>query len=44
MSFDIRRFFRNGAVLALSALLMRTVSVAFGAYVTRKVGVEGMGL
>ncbi len=44
MSFDVRRFFKNGAVLALSALLMRTVSVAFGAYVTRRVGAEGMGL
>lgn len=38
------RFFRNGTVLALSALLMRTVSVSFGAYVTGKIGPEGMGL
>ncbi len=44
MTVSWRRFFRNGSVLALAALLMRTVSVAFGAYVTRKVGAEGMGL
>lgn len=44
MSERAVRFFRNGAVLALSALIMRTVSVAFGAYVTGKVGAEGMGL
>ncbi|MBQ2719337.1 MAG: oligosaccharide flippase family protein, partial [Clostridia bacterium] len=44
MSRRAVRFFKNGAVLAASALLMRTVSVAFGAYVTGKVGAEGMGL
>lgn len=39
-----RQFIKNGVVLALAAILMRTVSVAFGAYVSESVGAEGMGL
>ncbi len=44
MSEKLRRFFRTGIALSLSALLMRTVSVSFGAYVSERIGGEGMGL
>lgn len=39
-----RQFLKNGVCLALAALLMRTVSVSFGAYVSEKIGPAGMGL
>ena len=39
-----RQFLKNGVCLALAALLMRTVSVSFGAYVSEKIGASGMGL
>ena len=44
MSERARLFWKNGAVLAIAALLMRTVSVSFGAYVSGAIGPEGMGL
>lgn len=44
MSEGARRFFRTGIALSLAALLMRTVSVSFGAYVAECIGAEGMGL
>lgn len=44
MNRNIRRFLKNGISLALAAVLMRTVSVSFGAYVTGRVGAEGMAL
>lgn len=44
MREKVRRFFRTGVALSLSALLMRTVSVSFGAYVAECIGAEGMGL
>ena len=44
MTNNRKRFFYNGAVLTLVALAMRTVSLFFGAYVTRAVGEVGMGL
>ena len=44
MTENRRRFFYNGALLTLVALAMRTVSLFFGAYVTRAVGEVGMGL
>lgn len=37
-------FLKNGLVMAAAALLMRTVSVSFGAYVSGRIGPEGMGL
>lgn len=40
----VRRFFRTGVALSLSALLLRTVSVSFGAYIAECIGAEGMGL
>ena len=44
MQAEGRRFLKNGACLALAALLMRTVSVSFGAYVSERIGPAGMGL
>ena len=44
MTENRRRFFYNGFVLTLVALAMRTISLFFGAYVTRTVGEVGMGL
>ena len=44
MRAEWRRFLKNGVCLALAALLMRTVSVSFGAYVSEKIGASGMGL
>ena len=44
MSERTRRFLKNGLALAVAALLMRTVSVSFGAYVSGAIGPEGMGL
>ena len=40
----IKRFFANAALLTLSALIMRSISVSFGAYVSRTAGAEAMGL
>ena len=37
-------FLKNGLLMAAAALLMRTVSVSFGAYVSGRIGPEGMGL
>ncbi len=39
-----RQFFLNGLLLALVALLMRTISVSFNVYVSGLVGAEAMGL
>jgi len=44
MTENRRRFFYNGFILTLVALAMRTISLFFGAYVTRTVGEVGMGL
>ncbi|MBQ9735538.1 MAG: oligosaccharide flippase family protein [Clostridia bacterium] len=41
---DKRQFFKSGAMLALTALLMRGISLLFNTYITDKVGAEGMGL
>jgi len=38
------KFFKSGALLTLVTLSMRTVAMLFGAYVTRAVGAEGIGL
>ncbi len=40
----VERFFLNGIMMALSAILMRTVGVCFNVYVSNKVGAEVMGL
>ncbi len=44
MTENRKRFFYNGFILTLVALAMRTISLFFGAYVTRTVGEVGMGL
>ena len=41
---EFRRYVRNALVLVGAALLMRSVSLAFNAYVSQKIGAEGMGL
>lgn len=38
------RFFANAALLTAASLLMRTVGVAFNAYVSDRIGAAGMGL
>lgn len=38
------RYFQNALVLVATALLMRSVSLAFNAAVSREIGAEGMGL
>lgn len=37
-------FFKSGAILTAVGLALRTVGMLFGAYVTRSVGAEGIGL
>lgn len=39
-----KRFLRDGLILALSSIFMRTVGVMWNAYVSNKVGAESMGL
>ena len=39
-----KKFFFNGAILSAVGLSMRTVGLIFGAFVTRAIGAEGMGL
>lgn len=39
-----RRFILNGVVLALSGIIFRTVAVSFNAYISARIGAEGMGL
>ncbi len=39
-----RKFFRDGIMLTVVALSIRTVAMLFGAFVTRAVGAEGTGL
>ena len=39
-----KMFFKNALILLAGSFLMRTLGVAFGAYLTGKMGAEGMGL
>ncbi len=39
-----KKFLRDGLILAISAVFMRTVGVSWNAYVSNKVGMESMGL
>ena len=41
---NLKRFFKNGIILTLTSLLMRMLGVSFSAFVTEKLGAEGMGL
>ncbi len=41
---ELRRYIKNAAVLVGASLFMRSVSLFFNAYVSRKIGAEGMGL
>ena len=40
----VRRYIKNALILVGAALLMRSVSLLFNAYVSQKIGAEGMGL
>ncbi|MBQ8818429.1 MAG: polysaccharide biosynthesis protein [Clostridia bacterium] len=40
----LRRFMLNGMLLAIVALIMRTVAVAFNVYISNKIGAVAMGL
>lgn len=44
MSKRLRIFLKNAVVMVLSALLLRTVSVTFQAYLADRLGAEGMGV
>ena len=41
---NIKRFFKNAGILTCASMLMRGVGVAFGVYISNKVGAEAMGL
>lgn len=43
-TFSKRRFFLNGLLLTLVGVSMRSVTMLFGAYTSRAVGAEGVGL
>ena len=40
----LRRFMLNGMLMAIVALIMRTVAVAFNVYISNKIGAVAMGL
>lgn len=44
MSSSKYKFFKSGAMLTAVALAMRTVSMFFGAFISRAVGAEGTGI
>ena len=44
MGAQVRRFVKNALVMVAASLLMRTVSVSAGAFFSRSLGEEGMGL
>ncbi len=44
MSRQVREFLKNASIMAASAVLMRTVAVSYQAYLSARVGAEGMGL
>ena len=39
-----RKFFKSGILMTLVGLAIRTAAMLFGAFVSRTVGAEGMGL
>ncbi len=40
----LRRFFINGFIMSVTSLVLRAVSVAFNAFLSRQLGADGMGL
>ncbi len=40
----VRRFFLNAALLGATTIFMRSIAVIFNAYISGKIGAEGMGL
>ena len=41
---NVKAFFMNTLLLTATALLMRTIGVAFNAYLSQKIGEAGIGL
>ena len=39
-----QKYIVNGAFLSVSAIIIRAISVSFNAYLTSRIGAEGMGL
>ena len=39
-----KRFFFNGILMSIVGLALRTVGLVFGAYISREIGAEGVGL
>jgi len=40
----LRKFFVNGIIMTATSLLLRMIGVAFGAFISDKLGTDGMGL
>ena len=40
----VQKYFLNGLIIALSSVLLRSLGITFNAYITSKIGAEGMGL
>ncbi len=40
----LRRFIMNGIIMSITSVLLRAVGVAFNAFISRKLGADGMGL
>lgn len=40
----LRRFIINGIIMAVTSILLRALGVAWGAFVSRRLGADGMGL
>ena len=41
---NLRAFIKNGAILTMTSLMMRLIGVRFNAFITEKIGAEGIGL
>lgn len=44
MSMKAKLFFKNTVILTVGSIALRLIGVAFGAYLSRQIGAEGMGL
>ena len=40
----LKRFFLNAVLLGATTVFMRSIAVIFNAYISGKIGAEGMGL
>ncbi len=44
MSMKAKLFLKNTVILTVGSIILRLIGVAFGAYLSRQIGAEGMGL